>query len=456
MTPAIVAVPRSKEGLTGWQQIAAGRRYLQDKAPYLTSAIMMLAPVEAPGLGTVGVTDTMILLVDLEYIVTRSVPGVAADLAHEISHVLRDTAGRGKRLGACTDELHKLSNIASDIAINPDIEAMGLPILTGPSPGVQAKNFDLPDGLMDEEYYWGLIKKKEENAENGEKLDGSPLGDGVNEVGDQPGCGKGRCGSGGGHAMPNEPSQDDPAGRGPGQANNGNGGYPGRTPAEIDRARRHTAEAIAKAAAQGRGNIPGGWQRWAEGELEPAKVSWQSKLARTARAAVRYRSGSVDTTYSRPARRQAAMGFGMGHPIMPRFRAPVTEILMGLDSSGSMGDTDFMAAGSEVVGILKTTGCDLWFTSMDTEVYGLSKVKSWTEAAGKVHGGGGTDFHAFFDMIEEKRTKELKNVKVVLVFTDGYCGVPDAQPEGISVIWVLTRPGAQVPCDWGDVINLFD
>jgi predicted metal-dependent peptidase len=461
--------PRNINGLSGWQIIAAARRHLREHMPYLDSAVLMLAPVEARGLGTVAVTETMILLVDLEYVVQQSVEAMAADLAHEISHILRDTHGRTVRLGCCTDEQFKISNIASDIAINPDIEAAGLPIITAPVPGAHAKQFGLPDGLMHEEYYFALIKMAEKSGGKlkfrcggmptkgqgkGAKGQGQGQGQGQGDGDDDaPSCGRGWCGSGGGHAVPNEPSQDDAAGRDPSQVNNGNQGYPGRTTSEIDRARRHVAEAIIKAAAAGRGNVPGGWQRWAGEVLEAPRIPWQQKLARMARQAVRYRMGACDLKYNDVSRRQAGVGYGPGRPIMPKFKAPVPEVEIVIDTSGSMGEEDFDNAMPELAGVMRAVGAEVSYVAIDADIHVDKKVKHWNEIRENLRGGGGTVFTPYFERLASKK----RAPNVVLFVTDGDAGgVPSEPPPGISWIWILTGSGDRPPASWGEAINITD
>lgn len=446
--------PRSANGMTCWQIIAAARRHLRKVAPYLDSAVLMLAPVEARGLGTVAVTETMILLVDPAYVVRQSVEAMAADLAHEISHIMRDTHGRTVRLGCCTDEQHKISNIASDLPINADVEAMGLPIISAPMPGVHAKQFGLPDGLLHEEYYYALIKMAEKNGGKLKPPPGGTQGKGQDGDGDgdgTPSCGRGWCGSGGGRAVPNEPKHDDDAGRDPSQAQNGNQGFPGRTPSEIDRARRHVAEAIVKAASSGRGNVPDGWQRWANETLEPPRIPWQQKLARLARQAVRYRIGAVDLKYDGVSRRQAGIGYGPGHPIMPKFKAPVPECEVVCDTSGSMGENDHSAALQEVAGVLRAVGGDVSFVAIDASIHVDKKVKNLEEIRSLLVGGGGTDFTEYFSRLETQR----RPCPVSIFFTDGDAyGVPAEPPRRTSVIWVLTRAGCRAPVSWGEVVNL--
>src|SRR5271157_1770919 len=106
------------------EHLAIGRMLLKHdkRAPYLAAAVDALVPVEAPGLGTVGVTEQGVLLWDPVTVCTWSHDEVATVLEHEVWHVLRRHGERCRAGGF--DPM--LANIAWDCEINDDLVKAGL------------------------------------------------------------------------------------------------------------------------------------------------------------------------------------------------------------------------------------------------------------------------------------------------------------------------------------------
>jgi hypothetical protein len=316
--------------------------------------------------------------------------------------------------------------------------------------------FGLPEGLLHEEYYWALDQWEKKTGKSigsvvtggaadgkgvgdgqgdGESGDGGGDGHGHGSMGDKPKCGSGWCGSGGGRPMPNEPDPNHPD---------------GRKPAEIDRCRRHVAEAIQQFAEQGRGSVPAGWRRWADTVLEPPKVPWTQKISKAARHAVRHRIGSVDFKFRGASRKQAGVGYGPGRPVMPIFRAPIPEIEVWFDTSGSMGNADLAKGMSELVGVLKAVNAEISFGAIDADVHSHEQISRWQDAAELCKGGGGTDFAPFFQMHEKRKKKP----HLIIFLTDGDAyGVPQEPPTGSDFIWLMVRSN-RPPCTWGTIIDL--
>lgn len=155
---------------------------------------------------------------------------------------------------------------------------------------------------------------------------------------DGQGCGSGSGSGGRGWEIPADMTLDGGAGE-------------AVSAADGDLLRRQVArDIVAHAAATGRGTVPGGWARWADGTLAPAVVPWTRVLRATVRRVLADRAGLVDYTYRRPSRRQH------GPVIRPAMRAPSLAVSIVIDTSGSMGQGDLDAAMSEVVGVLSASG----------------------------------------------------------------------------------------------------
>lgn len=392
-----------------------------EKLKYFRAAITGMVPKQHPvtdpgGNPTVGVTRSGVMLWNPAALEKWSADEVAGVVVHEAMHLLRDSAGRREAIGAEP----VLFNLASDLAINPDIPPTGLKL---PDGGIFPKNFGFEDGLTAEEYYRALQQMAEEAIEKA-------LGEGGTGI-----C-KGQCGSCAGN---------------PGEGEEESAGASGRSDVELERMKRTVAEAIRREveAGSGRGTVPAGWARWAEGQLRPPQVPWRQKLARAVRGAVAYRPGAVDLHYTRPSRRQAGIGFGPGRPVLPALRAPVPQVAVVADTSGSMGEEEMIDAMSETRGVLAATGANVVFCACDAGVHELKEVRTWAEAAQLLKGGGGTDFRPALEALAQRSPR----LDVVIFVTDG-CGPAPEEPPPYKVIWVLVGSYRQRPAEWGEIVEI--
>jgi predicted metal-dependent peptidase len=418
-------------------KLSAARLMAREKMPYFTAALVSLAPMESPGLGTVGVTKGGVLLYDPAALDKWTVPQLATVLLHEVGHLIRDHHARCEACGADPSRW----NIASDAELNDDLKAGGFEFPTDPNP-VLPSQLKMADGLTAEAYYHGPWQSPPAPGGGagavGQGGRGAPPSPGAGKAPSAPqapGAGAGWCGSGGGRPLPGEPAEDAPA---------------NRTPAELASMRREVAAAVREEAQKGRGNVPAGWQRWADAALKPAKVRWQDKLARAARRAVAYRPGAEDYRYDRPSRRQASYGYGPGSPILPRTVRPVPHVAVVVDTSGSMGTDELTAALRESRGILTATGAKVEFCACDASVHALKPVERWEELPKLLLGGGGTDFRPAFKAVERARSKP----EVLIFITDGDGPAPATMPHGIKVIWLLVGAHRVKPATWGEIIEL--
>ena len=199
--------------------------------------------------------------------------------------------------------------------------------------------------------------------------------------------------------------------------------------------------AIARQTAKLQGKMPAGLDQQIGKYLNPT-VPWTEVLARFVGDAL----GPQQSTFSRPSRRQSAIGRAA---IMPgRNRRTGADITILWDTSGSMnGEADAIFA--EVCGICNDMGISARLIVCDAAVHWDGMIESADDALEHLAGGGGSDFIPAFDLInsEARRT-------VVVAFTDGYIDVPSSQsPFADGVIWCLTSSGAR-PAPWGQVITL--
>lgn len=491
-----------------WQdKLSAARLFSLRRWPWMRVAMFGLIPREMPGLGTLGVTHDGILMVDPTVIEGWTIEQTAAVLVHELSHVIRDHALRAKALGvvstlteantAITEGdmfLKKLWNWAGDAEINDDLieadwDLPGNPI----TPAIVSKltGQKLEEGLLAEEYFAAMRKAAQEQQEgdedegesggDGQDGDGSSGGGGDEEGdedgdgdGDQDGEGQGKSQSKG-KGKGKSKSKDKPsAGEGwcggcagrelPGEAAARKDVGGGRSKAEMKGMRRATAEAIQNESQKGRGTIPGGWERWADQELEPVKINWRTKLQRTTRNFIARRPGAVDMAYHKPSRRQAGVGYGNGKPVMPAYFAPVPRAAIFADTSGSMGQSELLTVASHGDAILKAIGADVLFAAIDAEMQCVAQVRDVKQLCAMLKGGGGTDFRPAFEWV--MKIPKHKRPELLIFCTDGQGPGPVNPPPGIFVIWLLVGAHKELPhageygsgkrITWHEIIEIDD
>lgn len=400
--------------------------------PYYAAALFSLTPVAAPGLSTFAVDKFWRLYMDPDLLVGEDAwdaTTAGAVLLHEVGHLLRVHADRAEGLPQPLH--HNAWNIAGDAEINDDLIAAGVPLPEG-CVTPQALGC-LPNDVAEHYYAHLLATHPPQEDQNGPQGgNGSGAGqqgqDSPGKSGGAPGATpQGGTGRGGSGSPLDDMLDDDGPGCGSGA---GTAPVPGELPAaqEVDgRAgvdaatgdliRRRVAEAVREEAAKGRGFVPAGMERWADGVLAPAVVPWNRVLRSIVRRAVCDAAGRVQFTYSKPSRRS---GNGL---IFPTMRGPRLRVAIVVDTSGSMSPADLSAALSEIRGVLKSSGiigdrvtvltCDAESSAPQR----VSRVENIT-----LTGGGGTDMRVGIEAAEQLRPEPM----VTLVISDGDTPWPDA------------------------------
>lgn len=428
------------------QKMSAGRLLVGKKFPYFSTAMRALIPIELPGLKTLGVSEDGRLFYDPAFVEEHSTDDLSMVLAHELLHVLRCHAKQSRIAGIPADaKLARLANIAMDCEINDDLIESGFTLVEG---GVTAGKYGMEDGKVWQEYFAELRKQANDpQTPEAQELADMMSGEGEGEGGRGPmNPAGGDCGSCAGNKHPDEPdhdgdaSSDDPA------------SVPGRTERDLNRIRKDAARRVVEAA-KGRGNVPAGFRRWADEYIKPAKIAWQTLLARALRQATSWVSGATDYRYGRRSRRQGVIGFGPGKMILPRMERPVPNVWCVLDTSGSMGDKEISDAVDEIGGIVTAQrGANVTFLSGDAEVHDIVKARTIGDVKSNISGGGGTDFRPPFALAE--RAKKWDRPNIIVYCTDGMGPAPASPPKGIRTIWVLVGPHRTPPAPWGECIDL--
>ncbi|WP_432493843.1 DUF2201 family putative metallopeptidase [Kineococcus gypseus] len=182
--------------------------------------------------------------------------------------------------------------------------------------------------------------------------------------------------------------------------------------------RRQSAHEVLEHA-RSRGGVPGGWQRWAEGVLEPV-VDWRRELLSVTRRVAASVAGLRDHTYARPSRRSAAAP-GVVLPALRRPRPPRAALVV--DTSASVTPAMLARVQAEVRALLRrTSGGTLQVIACDAAAGPARTVRGVEDLV--LTGGGGTDLRAGLAAAAALRPP----VDLVVTATDGDTPWPEEPP----------------------------
>ena len=303
-------------------------------------------------------------------------------IAHEILHCVFDHIVRRE------DRIPILHNIACDYIVNNTLvrDHIGEMVKI-----VQCYQDFKYDGWMSEAVYDDLFKQAEEKGQEYLKQ----LGDLLDEHVD----------------WEKGPEQD---GKAP-KSKKGKDGEGEERPTyskeELKKIRDEIKEnMISSAQAAGAGNTPAEVQRIIK-ELTEPKMNWRELLRQQIQSTIRN-----DYTFSRPSRK----GWHTGAVLPGMNFMDTIDVAIGIDMSGSIGDSQAKVFLSEVKGIMdeyKDYNIKLW--CFDTAVYNEA---DFSADGGEdlldydVQGGGGTDFEVNWEYMKEHDIQPKK----FIMFTDGY------------------------------------
>jgi predicted metal-dependent peptidase len=147
--------------------------------------------------------------------------------------------------------------------------------------------------------------------------------------------------------------------------------------------------------------------------LQPPKVKWESILGNViSKSFNTIITGRTDFSYRRPNRRNHPNGF-----ILPGSIAYSPKGVIGCDTSGSMSESDYREALSEVEGLCKSMhGDKLSFITVDTTVTNIQPVKNAKDL--KLNGGGGTCMAVFYQYVNNLKKDDKPDFTVLM--TDAY------------------------------------
>ncbi len=225
-------------------------------------------------------------------------------------------------------------------------------------------------------------------------------------------------------------SEGDSEGDGEGDGKKSGNGRPRLSKDEQKQIRDEIKEAVLAAAqASGAGNIPGGVKRMIKDLTEPV-MNWRELLNQQIESTIK-----SDFTWQRPSRRSWHMD-----AVMPgMLPGNQIDVVIGIDTSGSITDTDLKVFLSEIKGIMETyEEYRIHVLGWDTEVHNsevftsdnISNIEEFVPG-----GGGGTDPHCVWSWLEENDIQPKK----LIMFTD-YCFFgwsPEQVEQYCDTVWII-------------------
>ena len=397
---------------------AARTKLILDK-PFLGALVLRL-PMEAadPEWCPTTATDARKFYYNREFIDALTLDETQFMLAHEALHcALSHFARRAHRIKRRWD-------LACDFAINPLLIDDGLKAPPGSLVLEQFRD------MTAEEIYPML-----DEFEDQETLDNHAYDRDEKERG------------GRGGTPPPEKREDARQGSGAGEqqsageedAGSGPSAPPPLTPDEQETLNIQWQQRLAGAAQQAMqaGKLGGAMGRMIDHLLQP-QLPWRMLLARYLTTNAR-----DDYSYMRPSRRE-------GDFILPSLRSQQIDLVVALDTSGSIGESEFnefIAELNALKGQLRAritlVACDARLSDAGPWVY-----EPWEEfkLPEGIEGGGGTSFTPVFEWIDRSGLRP----ETLVYFTDGDGAFP-RDPPAYPVIWLI-KGKHKVP--WGQRIQL--
>ena len=373
------------------EKLITARIGLLLRAPFFGNLATRMNLINADDWCPTAATDGRKFYYNSEFVNNLPLKQLEFLVGHEVLHAVYDHMGRrGNR-----DP--KLWNIADDYCVNWDLVE-------------QRVGDKIPIALYDSKYK-GMSAEEvyDDLYENADKIN---IDDLMKRLLDEHLDGEGDDG------------EDDGDGDKPGN------GRPKLSPEEKKAIRDEIREAVLAAAnAAGAGNIPGGVKRMIRDLTDPV-MNWRELLQQQIESTVK-----SDFTWARPSRRSWHMD-----AVMPGMKpGEQIDVVIGIDTSGSITDTDLKIFLSEIKGIMESYDeYRIHVVGWDTEVHNSAVFTSDNIAnieEFEPGGGGGTDPHCVWRWLQDNEIEPKK----LIMFTD-YCFFgwsPNEVEQYCDTVWII-------------------
>ena len=387
---------------------AAGARLILDR-PFLGALSLRLPAKAADDWCKTVATDARALYYNPVYIRSLSVRQIESVLAHEALHCALNHFSRRQH------REQQRWDLACDFAVNSILVQEGF---TLPPESLHMPDFD---GMSAEEIYPMLDDNQQQETQDQHVYD--------------------RSGQGGADQQQSSDHQSGQTTESDG-TDGGSGHGAGRPPPlgreERDVLGTQWQQRMAGAAQQAMqsGKLSAEMARLVDHLLQ-SQVPWRSLLAR-------YMSlkGRNDFNYHRPSRRE-------GDAILPSLRSAELEVVIAIDTSGSITDSEMRSFVSEVDALKGQVKARITLLACDCEMHADApwQFEPWEHMdMPPLSGGGGTSFEPVFEWCARQDTAP----DTLIYFTDAQGSFP-SDPPVFPVVW-LVKGRQAVP--FGDRIQL--
>jgi predicted metal-dependent peptidase len=423
---------------------SARTRLILDK-PFLGALVLRLPMQPAkPDWCATTATDARTFYYNPEYIDALSLDETQFMLAHEALHcALSHFARRQHRVKHRWD-------LACDYAINPLLVDDGL------KPPPNALVMPMYKGMTAEEIYPLIDDNDQSETLDTHAYDRDSEGQGRNSAMDERDVQRqtrSRAEQGDGAGNGESSGEPPDAGRQRAQQAEGQagGGQPGKpvedrsgapqplTPDEQETLQVQWQQRMAGAAQQAMqaGKLGGELKRMIDHLLQP-QLPWRMLLARYMNSLSR-----DDYSWSRPSRRE-------GDFIMPSLRSHQLDVVVALDTSGSIRDDEVQEFIDEIDALKGQVRARVTLLPCDAKLCEGApfRFEPWEQFCRpkSLAGGGGTSFRPVFDWVQETGSRP----DLLVYFTDAEGTFPDREPN-YPVIWLVK---GRSPIPWGQRIQL--
>lgn len=196
---------------------------------------------------------------------------------------------------------------------------------------------------------------------------------------------------------------------------------------------------MTNAAKQASGKMQGKMPRFLKkilDKLNPPKKDWRTLLQEFITPEV------FDYSFNPPDRRHS--GSECMLPDLNDVDETVKDVVFFIDISGSMSESDIIDVYSEVAGaVAQFSSFTGYLGYFDTKVHNFQRFEDISDILkNKPHSGGGTEFEACFEFLNETDKLNIDDVAGIVILTDGYCsmGRSEELSRGINTLWVMTTP----------------
>lgn len=392
--------------------LCEARFLLMRKAPYFGPLLYSLKYVKDHRIRTLGVTDSLVLVYNEDFVYKHTDTQIAALLWHELQHLVHTTVYATQ----IHNVSHELLNKAADLSINSCGKKEGWEL---PRSGLFPEDFGFPELKSTPEYLEMLQQNPPPPSSGEDKSAEDGSGDEKGE-----GCGHGDCHPQGELKKELEEKY----------------GKPGISK---EAAVRQVAEDAARRASDKPGSVPGSMLTLLNLIPKTSSVDWRATLRQTLHGLLSSSGDNAQDTYAKPHRRAF---LDNGEIILPGVQRYVTDVTLVVDTSGSMDEELLEACMVEVVALLEGLGLDdVEFIEADTHI----RHKKWVSFQDlsppyTIHGGGGTSFEQPLQELTQEGGRPL-----VIYLTDGYG--PFGNPPNFPVFWAIFT---NVVPPWGPYVHI--